>query len=500
MILKPTRQDFQAIGYYLGKIILGITFTMILPILIGLFTGEINPTLDFSISLLIGLIFGFLLTKLCYTDRELNWMQGMIVVSLSWLAAMFLGAIPMYLSGNWNSYLDACFDSMSGFATTGLALVQDLDHLSLAHNFWRHFIMFLGGQGIGIVALAFFMKSTSGGFKIYIGEARDEKILPNVIQTARFIWIISIVYLIIGTVSLAVTGLCVGMKPASALFHGACIFMAGFDTGGFSPQSQSILYYHSLPFEIVTIVIVILGTLNFNLHYQIWSGRWRELIKNVESRTFFLSVAVTFLIVAFGLNQLGVYPKLMVMFRKGFFQLISGHSTAGYMTIYAQQFVQDWGNLALFVLICSMALGGSACSTAGGIKMLRAGIIFKAFKEDIKRIVLPEKAIVVQKFHHIRSIFLTDTLARSALMVTFAYIILYVLGALVGMALGYPALQSMFESVSAAANVGFSCGITDTAMPSTLKITYIIQMWAGRLEFMSVFTLIGFLVAVVKGK
>jgi len=500
MILKPRLEDIKIIGYYLGKIILGLALTMLVPILIGFAFGEVNPALDFLISIEISLIFGLILTKLCFTEKDLNWMQGMIVVSLAWLAAMALGAIPLYLSGHYKSYLDTCFETMSGFTTTGLTLVQDLDHLSYAHNLWRHLGPFIGGQGIAIVALSFFVKGTSGAFKMYVGEAREERILPNVIHTARFIWLISITYLILGAFSLGLVGKAIGMKTVNAFFHGACVFMAGFDTAGFAPQSQNILYYHSLLFEVVTIIIIIAGALNFNFHYQLWSGNRKEMLKNIESRVFFISIMLTFFITAIGLNQLGVYPKAIVLFRKGFFQLISGHTTTGYMTVYARQFITEWGNLALVALICAMGLGGCACSTAGGIKMLRIGIAFKALKEDLKRIILPEKAIVVQKFHHIKDIFLEDKQARSALLITMAYLGLYLIGAIIGMLFGYPFLDSLFESTSASGNVGFSCGITNAGMPATLKLTYIFQMWAGRLEFMSIFTLIGFFVAAIKGK
>ena len=276
--------------------------------------------------------------------------------------------------------------------------------------------------------------------------------------------------------------------------------MAGFDTAGFAPNSQNILYYHSLAFELVTMIILIAGALNFNFHYQLWFGRRKEVFKNIESRAFFISIMLTFFITAIGLNQLGVYPQAMALFRKGFFQLISGHTTTGNMTVYARQFISEWGDLALVGLICAMGLGGCACSTAGGIKMLRLGIAFKALKEDLKRIILPEKAVVVEKFHHIKDIFLEDKQVRSALLITIAYLALYAIGAIMGMAYGYPFLNSLFESTSAAANVGFSCGITDTAMPAALKYTYIFQMWAGRLEFMSVFTLMGFFMAAIKGK
>jgi len=500
MILKPRLSDIKNIGYYLGRIIIGLGFTMLLPIILGLALGELNPALDFLISIEITLIFGFILTKLCFTEEDLNWMQGMIVVSLSWLVAMILGAIPLYLSGHWKSYLDACFDAMSGFATTGLALVQDLDHLSYAHNLWRHLIMFIGGQGIVIVALSLFIKGFSGAFKMYVGEARDERILPNVVSTSRFIWLVSIIYLILGTLALGIVGVLDGMKPFNAFFHGACVFMAAFDTGGFAPQSQNILYYHSLAFEIVTIMIMILGAINFKLHYHIWMGNRKEIFKDIETKTLFVTIMVTFFIAAVGLTQVGIYPKAILLFRKGFYQLVSGHTGTGYMTIYAQQFINDWNHLALVGVICAMALGGAVCSTTGAIKMLRIGIIFKALQEDIKRIILPEQALVVKKFHHIKELFLDDRQARSALLITLAYLILYGLGAIVGMFFGYPFLNSLFESTSAAANVGLSCGITAVGMPAALKLTYIMQMWLGRLEFMSVFALVGFFVAAIRGK
>jgi len=244
----------------------------------------------------------------------------------------------------------------------------------------------------------------------------------------------------------------------------------------------------------------VLGALNFKLHYHLWQGNRREIFKNIETVTLFFAVILTFTITAVGLSQSATYGKAMMLFRKGFYQLISGHTGTGFQTIYALQLGQDWNNLALVGLITAMALGGAVCSTTGAIKMLRLGIIFKVFKEDLKRIIMPERAVVVEKFHHIKETFLNDKLARAALMITLAYLILYLLGALVGMFYGYPFLNALFESTSAAANVGLSCGITRVGMPAGLKITYIIQMWVGRLEFMSVFTIIGFLVACIKGK
>jgi trk system potassium uptake protein len=501
MILKPQLNDIKNIGYYLGRIILGIGLTMFLPFITGLVLfREFNPALDFLISANISIFIGLALSWLCKTDKDLHVGPAMVVIAFSWLAAMVLSAIPLLLSGHYKSFLDACFETMSGFTTTGLTLVQDLDHISRTHNLWRHLGPFIGGQGIAIVAISFLVGGTSGSLNLYLGEGRDEKLVPNVIRTARFIWVISIVYLILGTVLLGLVGMAIGLKPQSAFFHAACIFMAGFDTAGFAPQSINILYYHSLLFEIVTIFFMVIGSFNFNLHYQIWTGNFKEIWRNIETRTLLFVIMVVTLVTMAGLKQMGVYPDGMMLFRKGFFQIISGQTTTGYMTIYAQQFLKEWGDLALTGIIISMALGGCACSTAGGIKMLRVGMIFKALREDIKKMMLPGSAVVAQKFQHIKTVFLEDKQVRAVLVVTLGYFFLYGLGTLVGVGLGYPFLNALFESTSAAGNVGLSCGITDTSMPAILKVTYIIEMWAGRLELMSVFALIGFFVAFVKGK
>jgi trk system potassium uptake protein TrkH len=334
---------------------------------------------------------------------------------------------------------------------------------------------------------------------MYVGEAREEKVLPNVIHTARFIWLVSLVYLSIGTLALSIVGFLEGMSPVTAFFHGMWVFMAAFDTGGFAPQSQNILYYHSFPFEITGIVIMLLGAINFKLHYALWTGNKREIYRNIETVTLFITVMVTFLFAACGLAKLGVYPQAISMFRKGFYQLISGHTGCGHATIYAKSFLQ-WGPLALVATTIAMAIGGSACSTTGAIKTLRIGLIFKALTQDVRQIMLPESSIIAQKFHHIKDMILEEKQARSALIICLCYLVLYSLGAIVGMFLGYPFLESLFESTSAAANVGLSCGITTASMSPILKVTYIIQMWAGRLEFMSIFTLIGFFVAAIKGK
>ncbi len=498
MILRPSLSDCLVVGHYLGRILVGIGALMLLPLATGLAFGEVAAALDYLVGMGAALSVGYLL-RLCRPAREPNWTHGLIISALCWLSAALLSAIPLALSGHFASPLDAFFEAMSGYTTTGLTLASDLDHLAHAHNMWRHFMMYVGGQGIIVVALTFLLR-VSGAFTFYVGEARDERIFPNVRSTARFIWLVSLVYLAIGASALSLAGYRLGQPPARAFLHGLWIFMAAWDTGGFTPQSQNILYYHSLVYELITVSVMFLGALNFKLHYAVWSGNRREILRNLEVAVLCASILGAVAVCATGLSRQGVYPGALALFRKGFYQVVSGHVGAGYSTIYPRQFVREWGGLALVGLIAAMGLGGCACSTAGGMKALRLGLLFKALAQDVKRLLFPPSAVVVETFHHIREIVLDDRQVRSAGMVVLCYLALYLLGALAGMLAGHPPLQALFESVSAGANVGLSCGITAVSMPAALKVVYILQMWIGRLEFISVFCLLAALVALVKGR
>ncbi len=474
---------------------------MSIPLVMSLALKEWVPALDLFIGMLSCFVFGAVTRLTCRTDETASWLVGMVTVALAWLAAMVMGAIPLMLSGHFGSFLDACFDTMSGLATTGLTLIQDLDHLAYGTNFWRHLLMFLGGQGIVVVVLTFFVSGSSRAVELYLGEGRDERILPNVVSTARFIWVVSLVYLVIGSLVLWVTALQAGMPPAKGLFHAVSIFMAGYDTGGFTPMSQSIIFYHSLWFECATMLVMFLGMINFAVHYAAWTGNRRELAKNVEIRTLGVTILLTTSLAVIGLAHLGVLPDAVALFRKGFYQIISGHSGTGFQTIYGRQFITQWGSLALFATIIAMGLGGSASSTSGGIKAIRVHISARSIWLEAKRLILPPSSVISEKYHHIRERTITHDLVRGVLIVTGCYIIAYLAGALViTMFSDYSLTQALFESTSACGNVGLSCGLTNPAMPSTVKVVFIIQMWAGRLEFISVFMLIGFLVALARGK
>ena len=500
MILKPRSDDYKIIGYYLGKIIISIGIVMMVPFIIAIAYSEWQGAIAFLLSMSITLLLGAILSIVCNTKKDLATMHAMSVAALSWIVAMLVSAIPLFLSAHYGSYLDACFEAMSGYATTGLSLAVDLDHMANSYNFWRHLTMFMGGQGIVVIALTFLVRGTAGAFRMYVGEARDEKIMPKVIETARFIWLVSIVYLVLGSGALSIAAIWGGLPPLKAIFDSVCIFMAAWDTGGFTPQSQNILFYHNFPLEIITISIMLLGSINFALHYEVWTGNRRELYKNIEIVTLFVSIIVTLSITAWGVIEKNVYQGAIPFSIKTFYHLISGHTGTGYSTIYPRQFVNEWGPLAMFGVTLAMAIGGSVCSTTGAIKVFRIGVIYKALRQDIKKMLIPETAIFVQKIHHIKDVILEDKYVRISALILISYINLYILGTVAGMLYGYSLSEASFESVSAAANVGLSCGITSPSMPALLKLVYIFQMWAGRLEFIAVMVLLGTIIATFRGK
>lgn len=487
-------KQIYGILHYTGIIITWVAVLMFIPLAVAIFYSEWDMLVNFLIAMSIGFSLGFGLQLLPKFGRQLSWLEGMTIASLTWILMVLVSAIPLYLSGFYLSYLDAVFDAMSGYTTTGLSVVNDLDHLPYSINMWRQMICYVGGQGIVVLVMTFFLKNAPGSFKIYVGEGKSDKILPNIVHTARAIWWISIFFLAIGTLSLGAVLWFEGMRPDRAFFHGMWIFMAGWSGAGYTPQSQSILYYHSGIFEMLTMSFMLLGSINFALHYAVLTGKREEFWHNIETRTYAVIITILLILTYLGLNQSNTYSTTLAMFRKGFFQLISAHTGTGYATVYATDFANEWGALAIFALLMAMLFGGMTGSTAGGIKALRIGVLGKGIIQDVKSLFYPETAIVLTKFHFYGRVVLTDKHVRSALTIIVLYVLTFTIGAGIGALYGYPLTVAAFESASATGNVGLSMGITSSAMPTGLKVTYIAIMYLARLEFLSVFALLAMIV------
>jgi len=499
---KSRSYSLEIVSYYTGYIVLIIASLMIIPIITSFLFREWTPMLDFMISDAISLIVGVILIMIGMRSKEsmsnVQWKHGFAIAALSWIVLMVLCAIPYSLSGHTKSFLDSCFDVMSGFTTTGLALTQDLDHLSNGLNMWRHMLTFIGGQGMVVLALTFLATKIGGAYKMYVGEGKDIELVPNVKGTARHIWEISIVYLFIGTITLWIVGMMIGLNPVSAFLHALYIFESSWSTGGFAPNTQNIMYYHSVLYETVAMVIFILGSFNFGLHYAIWQGKRKEIVKNIETQSFFVTSFVACILALAGLAKLNVYPDAIAGFRRIVFNVLSAHTTTGFASIYARQFALEWGDFGILIMVLVMLIGGSACSTAGGFKGLRVGIVLKGLIMDVKKLLSSERSMKVYKYHHIKDRILDDSLIKSSAIIICCYIVTFTIGTMIGAFYGYPISASAFESASVAGNVGLTIGVTTPSMPAGMKIFYIISMYLGRLEFLSVFALIGYICGGVK--
>lgn len=489
MWIRLSAREIRGIAHYLGILIAGLGLAMLVPALTAVIWREWNPALDYLMSSAFTLALGITLMLADASQPTITRRQAFLISPLVWLSASCLAAIPLAFSGHYGGYLDALFETVSGFTTSGLTLTQDLDHMAHAHNMWRHLTHLIGGQGIIVAAVSLAIGLKGGAFSLYLAEGRDERILPNVVHTARFIWIVTAIWVTVGTVGLGVVNALRGMALDRSFLHAFWITIAAYDTGGFAPQSQNALYYHSGVFELATLFLMLAGTLNFNLHADLWRGDRKEILQNLEARTLGMNMLILASFAGLGLAATSLYSSNIELVRKGLYHVISANSGTGHQTVYPSQWA-DMGPLLFFAVLLAMAFGGMVSSTAGGIKALRVGIVLKTVVMEVRRLLSPDSAVVRSTIHHITERPLSAQLVSASLMVFVLYLVTYLTGGVVGTLYGYPMEQALFESISAAANVGLSAGITSPAMPTGLKIVYMIEMWAGRLEFLALLALL----------
>ncbi len=487
--------DLRVIGHYLGTLVVFAAIIMVVPFITAVLSGEWEPAARYLASIGITLIAGSLMRFLQVEPGRLDRQQALAVTGFSWILLALFASIPLYFSGHYGSYFDALFDSVSGLTTTGASIIVDLDHLSNADNMLRFMQHLLGGLGLIVVALSIGLFGKRTGSSLYTSEGRNEHVVPNVVQTTQFIARIALVVILIATA--IITALCVlaGMEPVRAGLHAFWVSISGFTTGGFTPMSQSILYYHSFPIEFVLMMLMLLGTISFVVQAEVWKGRAEMFLRDIETITVFVWLTVMVLVFTASLSSSTLFSDLPALLRRGLFLVVSAFSTAGFQTITTNELTSVLTSGAFLTLALIMAVGGGAGSTAGGIKLFRVGIIFKSIVSTIKEALAPDSARVVVAYNHIGRRILTPEIAKEAMIVFILYVITYSVGALVGIAHGYDATQAIFESVAMTSNGGIITGLAAPGMPITLELFYILQMWVGRLEFITLLALAAEVVA-----
>lgn len=485
-----TLYDLRVIGHYLGTLIIFSAVVMLVPFLTAVAFQEWEPAARYLSAAGLALTAGALLRFLRIEPGRLGRRQALAVTGLAWIVLAWIASVPLYFSGHYATYLDALFDGVSGLTTTGASIIIDLDHLSNADNMFRFMMHLLGGLGLIVVALSFGLFGKRAGASLYSSEGRNEHVVPNVVQTTQFISRITVTVVSVATVVIAVLMLLSGMAPVRALLHAFWVSISGFVTGGFTPMTQSIMYYHSFPLEFVLMVLMILGSVSFVIQSEAGKGRVGAFFRDIETRTMIIWVAAITFVFTLTLGSDSLFSDLPALLRRGMFMIVSAFTTTGFQVITVNQLTTVLTSGAFLVIALLMAVGGGAGSTAGGIKLSRVGIIWKSIVSTVKEALAPDSARVVVAYNHVGRRVLSPEVVKEAMTVFVLFVSTYALGALVGIAHGYDATQAIFESVAMTSNGGLITGLAAPGMPVTLELFYIFQMWAGRLEFVTLLALV----------
>lgn len=496
---RPTAADVRHVGGLVGRVLLGTGALHLPAIAAALAMGEWNDASAMLIGAATAVLLGAWLSLGVDPNRNLAWAEGMVTVALSWLLAPLPVAVAFHLSGHAGSLLDGYFDAMSGLTTSGLSILQDVDHAGVGLQLLRHLLHFAGGQGIILVVLMLLATGGPHVGTLLAGEGREERLLPNAVRTARLVYVIAAAWGVVGTAVLFVVLQAIGLSPGRSLLHALALFMAAFDTGGFSIHSTSIAYYHSSLLEGVLLVLMLAGALSFPLHYQLWRRRLRSATDNLDLRVFATSTLLLTAAAMLAVTVHGTYDGIGEVIRKGGFTLVSAATGTGFAVIGAGEYA-TWGQLAPGLVVTAMAFGAMAGSTAGGIKSVRIGLVVKSVTRDIRAALTAESAVVRATYHDRRDRIITDEQVAGAVIIMTLFVVAYVGGALVIVYHGHTLEAGLFESVSATATVGLTVGVTspDAALP--IKVVQILQMWVGRLEFLSAIALVAWTVSIVRAQ
>ena len=481
--------DVRVVGHYLGVLILFSTVGLMPSLGIAVLFGEWSAAARYLLAAGIFLIAGSSLRFLRTQPGRLTRHQALAVTGLAWMVLAFFAALPLYWSGHYANYVDALFEAVSGLTTTGASVVQDLDHLAYSDNMWRFMMHLMGGLGLIVVGISFGLFGKSGA-SLFSSEARSEHVVPNVVQTAQFIGRITIVFIVVSTVLVTTLSLSIGMEPARAFLQSMWVSISAFMTAGFVPMSQNIMYYHSFAIEFTLVIVMLMGCINFMLHAEILHGRTRPFFADLEIRSTAIWLAV--IVIAFMASLAGsrLFSELPTMERRGLFMIFAAFTTTGFQNITTAQLNDALSSGAFLILAILMAVGACSGPTAGGIKVQRFGILAKGIVATLKETLAPDSARVVASYQHIGRRSVTPELVREATTVLLLYGTTYVIGALAGIASGYDASQAIFESIAMASNGGITSGIVVPGMAWPLEFFYMFEMWAGRLEFVTLIAVI----------
>ncbi len=371
--------------YLLGRIAQTVGILMLLPAAVSSAYREINQFWAFVAVSVGSLMLGTLIAYFCRTKNNIIYAkEGFAIVALSWVTMSAVGALPFVISGDIPNYIDAFFETVSGFTTTGASILTNVESLSKGMLFWRSFTHWVGGMGVLVFIMAIVNNITDRSIHIMRAEMPGPvvgKLVPRAKDTAKILYLIYVVMTVLEIVML-IAG---GMSVYDSVVHS--FGTAG--TGGFGIMGDSIAGYSTYCQYVIGVFMLLFGV-NFNIYYLLLIGKLRSVFKSTELWTYFGIVGAS--VCAIAINLQTVYESVSDCFRLSFFQVSSIMTTTGFSTAD----FNAWPDLSKAILLLLMFIGGCAGSTAGGLKVSRLVILYKMILSEIKRLLHPRSVTSVR--------------------------------------------------------------------------------------------------------
>jgi trk system potassium uptake protein TrkH len=465
----------------LGYINLFLAGSMLFPLLVNWIYGEPHAR-GFLLSIAVTALSGLsMILAFKRSTRDLSHRDGFAIVAFGWISATFFGGLPYLFTGTFDSLVDACFETASGFTTTGSTVLTDIEKNSYGVLFWRGLTQWLGGMGIILLSMAFLPFLGVGGMQLYKAEVPGptaDKLTPRVSHTARVLWQ---VYVLISAAQVLVL-LVGGMN----LFDSICHTFTTMATGGFSTKNLSIEHYRSPFIEYTIVFFMFVAGANFSLHYQFLKGNFRALGQDPEFRFYSGVVLASTLLITINLLP-GLSGDVLKSFRLALFQVVSIQTTTGYSSVDFEK----WPAFSQYVLLALMFIGGCAGSTGGAIKCIRVYVLIKEAVREVYRLVHPHAVAPVKLAGKVLS---QDTL-NGIRSLFFLYIAIFLLASLAVSLLGADIITSVSAVATTLGNTGPGLGEVGPLdnfahLPAASKWILTACMLFGRLEIYTLLVLI----------
>ena len=473
--------NYKMIGRFLAQILTIEGLFMIPALIIGLCCREWMAAQGFIAAIAAIVIVSLVLFLLCKkAPNALNAREGMVCVGISWIVLSLFGCLPFWFSREIPSYIDAFFEIVSGFTTTGSSILTDVEALSKSLIYWRSFSHWLGGMGVLVFLLAIAPGNKDKGFTMHLLRAESPgpsvgKLVPRMRKTATILYLIYIVLTVINVIFL--------LAGKMSLFEAVCTAFGTAGTGGFGIKNDSMAGYSPYIQNVTTVFMLIFGV-NFSCYYLILLRQFRNVLKDEELRLYVLIVLASIVMIV--LNIRHMYPTLEESIRHASFTVSTVITTTGYATTDFDL----WPAFSKGIVMFLMIVGACAGSTGGGLKVARLLILLKSLRRNISQVLNPRKVRYVRINGQVMDEKILDNtnayLAAYVFILIFSYIIISLDGFSIGT--NFSAVLACFNNIGPGLEaVGPTCNFSQFSPLSKLVLSA--DMLAGRLEIFPILVL-----------